>query len=149
MRRSVGEVVVTQAMDARDASTVADAPAAGGLRVALRGGAVVWLLLLVAGFFAPGGWTWGLAGPVGHVYNYVISLWVVGLVLAPVLASFDPVRRTSAVQIYLLAVLALVVSTFRGEPMKLIADGPPLVTAALCIGAVVLFHPRRSLLLRP
>jgi hypothetical protein len=59
------------------------------------------------------------------------------------------VRRTSAVQIYLLAVLALVVSTFRGEPMKLIADGPPLVAAALCIGAVVLFHPRRSLLLRP
>jgi hypothetical protein len=140
---------VTQAVDARDTSEAADVPAVGGVRLALRAGAVVWLLLLVAGFFAPGGWVWGMAGPVGHVYNYVISLWLVGLVIAPILASVDPARRTSAVQIYLLAVLGIVVSTVRGEQLKMIADGPPLVAAAVCIGAVVLCHPRRPLLLRP
>src|SRR4051794_12320237 len=103
-----------------------------GLRLALWAGAIIWLLLLVVGFFAPGGWVWGMAGPVGHIYNYVISLWLVGLVLAPLLASADPLGRTSAVQIYLLAILALVVSTIRGEEMKLIADAPPLVVAAAC-----------------
>ena len=118
----------------------------GGLRWALRGGAVVWLLLLVVGFFAPGGWEWGLAGPIGHIYNYMISFWLVGLVFAPMLASLDPLARTSAIQVYLLAVLGIVVSTFRGEPMKLIADGPPLVAAAACIGAVFFWHPRRALL---
>jgi hypothetical protein len=119
-----------------------------GLRLALQVGAVVWLLLLIVGFFAPGGWTWGMAGPIGHMENYMISLWLIGLVLAPLLASLDPLARTSAVQIYLLAVLAIVVSTVRGEELKLIADGPPLVVAAACIGAVVICHPRRSWLTR-
>jgi hypothetical protein len=118
------------------------------VRIALWAGAVVWLLLVVVGFFAPGGWTWGMAGPIGHMENYMISLWLVALVAAPLLASVDPLGRTSAIQIYLLGVLALVVSTVRGEEMKLIADGPPLVAAALCIGAVVLCHPNRALLLR-
>jgi hypothetical protein len=124
------------------------APSARGLRLALRIGAGVWLLLLVVGFFAPGGWVWGMAGPIGHIYNYVISLWLVGLVLAPALASGDPLHRTSTIQVYLLAVLALVVSTFRGEELKWLADGPPLVVAALCIGAVILAHPDRSTLVR-
>src|SRR5204862_7561517 len=48
-----------------------------GLRLALWVGAAVWLCLLIVGFFAPGGWVWGLAGPIGHIYNYVISLWLV------------------------------------------------------------------------
>jgi hypothetical protein len=43
---------------------------AGRLAVALVVGATIWLVLLVAGFFAPGGWTWGMAGPVGHIENY-------------------------------------------------------------------------------
>jgi hypothetical protein len=139
---------VTQAIEAPEVSAVADVPAVGGLRLALRAGAVVWLLLLLVGFFAPGGWVWGMAGPIGHIENYMICLWLVGLVLAPLLASVDPLRRTSAVQLYLLAVLGIVVSTVRGEQLKLIADGPPMVAAALCIGAVILCHPRRPLLLR-
>src|SRR3954471_1600535 len=73
------------------------------LRLALWAGAVVWLLLLVVGFFAPGGWVWGMAGPIGHMENYMISLWLVGLVLAPLLASRDPLKQTSVIQIYLLA----------------------------------------------
>jgi uncharacterized membrane protein len=118
------------------------------LRLALRGGAVLWLLLLLAGFFAPGGWVWGMAGPIGHMENYMISLWLVGLVLAPWLASRDPLAQTGSVQVYLLALLAIVVSTYRGEPMKWIADAPPLVSAALSAGAVVAAHPERWSLLR-
>jgi hypothetical protein len=45
---------------------------AGRLRVALLAGAAVWLLLLVVGFVAPGGWVWGMAGPIGHIENYMI-----------------------------------------------------------------------------
>ena len=120
-----------------------------GLRWSLRGGATVWLLLLVVGFVAPGGWVWGMAGPIGHIENYMISFWFVGLVAAPLLASFDPLARTTAIQIYLLAVLGIVVSTARGEALKLIADGPPLVAALACIGAVIACHPRRALLGKP
>lgn len=138
--------------EARSNTSTDDADRRGlpdrGLRLALRAGAVIWLLLLVVGFFAPGGWTWGMAGPIGHMENYMISLWLIGLVLAPLLASLDPLARTSAVQIYLLAVLAIVVSTIRGEELKLIADGPPLVVAVACIGAVIIWHPRRSWLAR-
>jgi len=136
---------------AGDVGTGGLAPARGGfgLRIALRAGAALWLALLLAGFFAPGGWTWGMAGPIGHIENYMISLWLVGLVLAPLLASADPLRRTATVQVYVLAVLAIVASTWRGEPMKWIADAPPLVAAAVCIGAVVITHPARGTLLRP
>src|SRR6266496_938787 len=31
----------------------------GRLRIALVVGAAIWLLLLLVGFFAPGGWRWG------------------------------------------------------------------------------------------
>jgi hypothetical protein len=124
-----------------------DRRAASGLRLTLRAGAIVWLLLLVVGFFAPGGWAWGMAGPIGHIENYMIALWLVGLVLAPLLASRDPLGRTGAIQIYLLALLAIVVSTVRGEALKWIADGPPLAAVALSFGAVVLTHPERPALL--
>jgi hypothetical protein len=119
-----------------------------GLRVALWSGAVVWLALLIVGFFAPGGWTWGMAGPIGHMENYMISLWFVGLVIAPALAAREPLTRTAAIQIYLFAVLAVCLSTFRGEQLKWIADGPPLAVAAACVAGVVATHPDRSTLLR-
>ena len=122
-------------------------PAVGRLRVAWVVGAGVWLALLVVGFFAPGGWVWGMAGPIGHIENYMISLWLVGLVLAPLLASRDPLRQRVGIQVYLLAVAAVVASTVRGESLKWIADGPPLAVAALCIGAVVALHPNRQALL--
>jgi hypothetical protein len=123
------------------------APSATGLRVALWVGAGVWLLLLIVGFFAPGGWVWGMAGPIGHIENYMISLWLVGLVLAPLIASRDPLRRTGVIQVYVLALLAIVVSTYRGEPLKWIADAPPLVVVGLTFAAVVMTHPERSSLL--
>jgi hypothetical protein len=120
------------------------------LRLALGVGALLWLLLLLAGFFAPGGWTWGMPGPIGHMENYVISLWTVALVLAPLLARRDPLARSAAVQIYLLGILAIVLSTLRGNPpdLKLIADGPPLTAAALSVGLLLWAHPRRSQLWR-
>jgi hypothetical protein len=119
-----------------------------GLRIALLVGAAIWAFLLMVGFFAPGGWTWGMAGPIGHMENYTISLWAVSLVLAPLLASLEPLRRTVAIQIYLLGVLAIVASTFRGEALKWISDAPPIVAAIVAIGLVVWLHPDRSALWR-
>lgn len=143
---------------------------AGRLKLALWIGAAIWAFLLVVGFFAPGNWVWGLPGPIGHMENFMISLWFVGLVLAPLLASRDPLERTSTIQVYLLAVLGIVVSTFRGgthsateiglvpriaeivvstvrgDELKWIADGPTLVACAIAIGLVVWLHPHRSVL---
>jgi hypothetical protein len=123
-------------------------PSVGRLKVTLRLGAVLWLLLLLVGFFAPGGWQWGIPGPIGHMENYVISLWFVALVLAPLLASRRPLDSTSAIQVYGLGVLALVVSTVRGEPPKWISDAPPLTLAAITLGLVLWAHPERSRLWR-
>jgi hypothetical protein len=118
------------------------------VRVALGVGAAAWLLLLLAGFFAPGGWAWGMPGPVGHMENYVISLWLVSLVIAPIVAARDPDAQRGALLVYLLSVLAILVSTIRGEPPKVISDAPPWVAAMLSVGLVVWAHPRPSSLLR-
>jgi hypothetical protein len=111
------------------------------LRIALWIGAALWLFLLLAGFFAPGGWTWGNAGPVGHMENYVISLWLVALVLAPLFAARDPERNAGALVVYLLGIAAILVSTIRGEPPKLIADAPPWAVAILSVGLVAWSRP--------
>jgi hypothetical protein len=118
------------------------------LAVVLVVGAAIWLVLLLTGFFAPGGWSWGMAGPVGHIENYMISLWLVTLVIAPLLAARAPLQRRAAIQVYLLGVLGVVLSSFRGETPKLISDAPPLIAAALAIGLVVWAHPQRALLFR-
>ncbi len=118
----------------------------GKLKLALRIGAGIWLALLLVGFFAPGNRRWGMAGPIGHMQNYMISLWFVTLVLAPVLASRAPLERTAAIQLYLLGLVAVALSTFRGEPLKLIADAPPILAVAVSAGAVIWAHPRRVLL---
>ncbi|MBV9543626.1 MAG: hypothetical protein JOY61_04550 [Chloroflexi bacterium] len=111
----------------RDASAPTElAAAARRIRFALWIGAALWLCLLVAGFFAPGGWTWGMPGPVGHMENYVISLWLVVLVVAPLLAARDPSSNLPAMRVYVLGVLAIVLSTIRGETPKLIATHPRL-----------------------
>lgn len=118
------------------------------LRVALVVGAAMWLSLLVVGFIAPGGWVWGMPGPIGHMENFMISLWLVTLVLAPLVASGDPLARTSAIQVYLLGAIAVAVSTIRGEPPELISDAPPLVAAILAAGLVIWAHPSRRKLTR-
>jgi hypothetical protein len=120
----------------------------GRVRIALWVGAVVWLLLLVAGFFAPGGWTWGIPGRVGHMENYVISLWLATLVLAPLLAARAPSSGLMAMRVYALGVLAIVLSTIRGEEPKLLADGPPLVAAAISLGLLLWALPSPSRLWR-
>lgn len=120
----------------------------GRLRLALRVGAAIWLFILVAGFFAPGGWTWGMPGPIGHMENYVISLWLVALVLAPLLASRDPQRHHAAILVYLLGIAAILLSTIRGEPPKLISDAPPWVAALISVGLLVWAHPQPARLLR-
>jgi hypothetical protein len=125
--------------------------AGGRLRLALAIGAAVWFFLLAVGFLAPGGWVWGMAGPIGHMEHYMILLWLVALVLAPLLARGDPLGRTSAIQVYLLGVLAIVLSTFWGNPpdIKLISDAPPLTAAAITAGMVLWAHPERRRLWRP
>jgi hypothetical protein len=118
------------------------------LQIALWVGAALWFFLVLAGFFAPGGWTWGLPGPTGHMENYVISLWIVALVLAPLLAARDPERNTVAIQVYMLGIFALLISTIRGEMPKLLADAPPWGFAIITLGLLVWAHPRPSSLLR-
>ncbi len=118
------------------------------LRAALRVGAAIWGFLLLVGFFAPGGWVWGMAGPIGHIENYMISLWFVVLVLAPLLAARDPLGRASAIQVYLLGTLAIAASTIRADQLKLISDAPPLLAVALTAGLVFWSHPERPRLWR-
>jgi len=118
------------------------------LRAALAVGAMIWLLLLVVGFFAPGGWRWGQAGPLGHIENYMVTFWLVALVLAPLLAWRDPLRQKSAIQIYLLGLLGVVLSTFRAEPPMWLADGVPLGAVLISAGSVLWTHPERSSLWR-
>ena len=112
------------------------------VRIGLLVGAAIWLVLLVVGFFAPGGWVWGLPGPVGHSYNFMISLWVVGLVLAPVLASRAPFERVAAIQVYVLAVAAMCAIAIRGEPREWVSD------ALISVGLVLWSYPSRGTLLR-
>ena len=131
-------------MDGPGAST----KSVGRLRIALVVAATIWLLLLLVGFLAPGGWRWGLTGPVGHIENYMICFWLAALVLAPLLAGRDPLGRTSAIQVYLLGLLGIVVSTFRGEPPTLLNDGVPLLAAVLAGGLVIWAHPERGRLRR-
>jgi hypothetical protein len=118
------------------------------VHVALGFGAVIWLALVLVGFLAPGGWQWGMAGPVGHIENYMISLWIVTLVLAPLLAIRDVSRGDGMIRVYLLGILAIVLSTFRAEDLRLISDAPPLAAAVLTAAAVLLTHPNRASLLR-
>lgn len=139
---------MVQDTPARAAVDVPAVPAARWLRVALLAGVAIWGFLLIVGFLAPGGWVWGMAGPIGHMQNYMISLWLVGLVLAPLLASRDPLGRTAAIQVYLLAVLAIVASTIRNDQLKWISDAPPIVAATIAFGLVVWAHPDRGVLAR-
>lgn len=125
----------------RDSGAIDQSRAVGRLRVALGVGAAIWLTLLVIGFVAPGGWVWGMPGPIGHIENFMISLWLVALVLAPLLAARDPLARTSTIQVYLLGLLAIVVSTIRGESPEWISDAPPLIAAGLAAGLVIWAHP--------
>ena len=122
---------------------------ARALRLSLRAGSIVWFVLLAVGFVAPGGWTWGLAGPIGHIENFMISLWFVTLVLAPLLASWDPFPQTSVVRIYLLGLLGIAISSVRNEPLEPLSDAVPLTAVAFSVLAVVWAHPRRSRLWRP
>lgn len=118
------------------------------LRVALRVGALVWLVLLLVGFVAPGGWTWGMAGPIGHIENFMIGLWLVSLVLAPLLASRDPLRQTGVIQVYLLGLLAVALSSIRQERPELLGDALPVAAALLTAGVVTWSHPQRHWLWR-
>ena len=119
------------------------------LRVALLLGAVLWDGLLAVGFVAPGGWVWGIAGPIGHIENNILSLWFVTLVLAPRLACYHPSERTGVIQVHVLGMLAIVVSSFRGEEFELLSDGVPLAALVLTIGLVVWSHPKRQILWQP
>ncbi|MFN8524790.1 MAG: hypothetical protein U0821_16970 [Chloroflexota bacterium] len=118
-----------------------------GLRAALLAGAAIWLLLLIVGFFAPGNWTWGLPGPVGHMMKFMIALWFVILVVVPTLAAVAPERGRQATQIYLLGCLAMLVATVRFDEFVWLSQGSLYVTVLLTAGSVVWAHPdRRSLL---
>lgn len=118
------------------------------LRAALLVGAALWLLLLLVGFFAPGGWTWGMPGPIGHIENFMIGLWLVTLVVAPVLASRDPLAQAGVIRIFLLGLLVIALSSIRREELELTGDALPIGVAIVTAAAVIWVHPNRSAMWR-
>jgi hypothetical protein len=58
-----------------------------------------------------------------------------------VVAARDPERNAGALVVYLLGIAAILVSTVRGEPPKLIADAPPWAAAILSVGLVAWSRP--------
>ena len=121
---------------------------ARALRLALRMGAVLWLLLLLVGFFAPGGWTWGMPGPIGHIENFMIGLWFVTLVVAPLLASRDPLAHGGVILMFLSGLLVIALSSIRREELELAGDALPIGAAMLSAGLVIWNHPQRARLWR-
>lgn len=118
------------------------------LRAALLVGAALWLVLLVVGFIAPGGRTWGMPGPIGHIENFMIGLWVVTLVVAPLLATRDPLSHRGVIQVYLLGLLAVAASGMRREELELAGDALPIGAVLVSAGLVLWLHPNRSRLWR-
>ncbi len=118
------------------------------LEIALGSSAGLWLALLVIGFVAPGGWHWGWQESIGHMINYMIALWFVTLVLAPLLAMRNPIQSTAVIQVYFLGMLGVVLSSIRSEHPEFLSDGVPLIAVLLCIGVVLWAHPARSRLWR-
>jgi len=114
------------------------------LEIALGFGAGLWLALLVIGFIAPGGWHWGWQGSIGHMINYMIALWFVTLVAAPLLAMRDPLHSTAVIQLYFLGMVGVVLSSIRSEHPEFLSDGVPLIAVLLSIGVVLWAHPAPS-----
>ncbi len=114
------------------------------LRIALSFGAFMWLFLLIIGFVTPGGWHWGWQGSIGHMINYMIALWFVTLVAAPLLAMRDPLHSTAVFQLYFLGMVGVVLSSIRSEHPEFLSDGVPLIAVLLSIGVVLWAHPAPS-----
>jgi len=108
-------------------------------------GAAVWLLLLVAGFVLPGAWAWGQTGAAGHIDRFMVMLWLVTLVVAPLLACRDPHRFRAAMDVYLLGVLGIVLADFHEEPPWLFTHARYIAGAALTSGLVLWAHLNDSL----
>jgi uncharacterized membrane protein HdeD (DUF308 family) len=85
-----------------------------------------------------------MPGPVGHMENYMISLWFVSLVVAPMIAAYGSEQQPGALLVYLLGILAILLSTIRSEPPKLMSDAPPWAAALISVGLVVWAHRRPS-----
>jgi len=118
-------------------------------RIALGFGAFLWLFLLLVGFVAPDGWHWGWQGSIGHMINYMISLWFVTLVLAPLLAMRDPLHSATVIQLYFLGMAGVILRSIRSEHPEFLSDGVPLVVVLFSIGVVLRAHPAPSRLWRP
>jgi hypothetical protein len=125
-------------------STALSRPAALTLWV----GAAVWLTLLIVGLLVPAGWKWDLPGLYGHINRFMISLWAVGLVAAPLLAWRAGTGGRAAAQVYLLANLAVILSSVQG-PLDPRNEGVPIAVALLNLLCLLRFHPERLGLLRP
>jgi hypothetical protein len=116
------------------------APLLGRLRLALGLGAAIWCFTLVRGFVVVNGWTSLMPGPISITSFYMVALWLVTLVLAPLLAFRNPVRHRAALDVYLLGVLAVLGATFvarlEGDLPMFLGGGVP-IAAALTAGLVL------------
>jgi hypothetical protein len=80
--------------------------------------------------------------------NYMIGLWFVTLVLAPLLACRDPLGQSGAIQVFVLGIAAIALSSIRNQPLSVLNDGVPWGVAALTISLLVWAHPHRQQLWR-
>jgi len=78
----------------------------------------------------------------------MISLWFVALVLAPLLGSRDPLALRGLIQVFLLGLLAIALSSIRREELDLAGDAVPIGAALISAALVVWAHPDRSQLWR-
>ena len=117
-------------------------------RLALWLSAAIWLLVLITGFLVPAGWRWGLPGLYGHINNFMITLWLVAMVAAPLLASRGVRAGRSAAQVFLLADLAVIAASLP-RPITFLNEGLPILLALLTAAALLATHPDRLRLLRP
>jgi hypothetical protein len=112
--------------------------------LALGLGAAIWCFTLVSGFVVVNGWASLIPGPISIASSYVVALWLVTLVLAPLLAFRNPVCHRAALDVYVPAwVLAVLGTTFiarlEGDLLVFLGGGVP-IAAALTAGLVLWAH---------
>jgi hypothetical protein len=116
------------------------APLLGRLRLALGLGSAIWCFILVSGFVVADSWTSLMPRPINVTGLYMVALWLVALVLAPLLACRDPVRHRAALDVYMLGVLAILGATFLGRlqaELPVFLGGGVPIAAALAAGLVL------------
>lgn len=82
------------------------------LRLALGVGAGVWLFLIVASLTTAAEWVPALADSLRAPQSYIVAGWLAALVVSPLIACGDPFRYRPMCNVYLAAMLLVIVGLF-------------------------------------